>query len=415
MITEISKGNKALKYIETKIASPNYRGSVSSEHNRYMMDDVIKILELLDKYAPENSLMLIRDTDISKRPHNTPDEYAYSCFCDEVKSIIKKGSQDAMRKNLFVDFHRMGFIRRFDRSQNETDPYKTSHIKYVSLSGLGEKLIKAENRLNRFYIFSKGIDNLLGGSINTLIEIFSESDYDLNYLSVYEYMFFVSSVYSTYDFQLSISECVELVKSYRHLSTIQKSNVIAELRQYMQPCNFSGNKTDKRDFHNWENKIQQIYHLLNQTSYFSVSKENNDTRLTYIGPKNDDLDKVRYGQRLSQTKLDYLKTHKLNKRKGFEFHHIVPLSWAESAEEFKLLEEWRNLLYIDGYNHSKISQNKNMNVFLSKTANDLILTDFKGNAIMLKYDENVAYSPKLLSAIIEYNHDLVVIYYPVVP
>jgi len=129
MVTEISKGNMALEYIEKKIESPNYRGSISSEHNRYTKDDVIRILDILDKYAPDNSLMTIRDTDISKRPYNTPEEHTYSCFCNDVKSLISIGSQDAMRKNLFVDFHRMGFIQRYDKSQNETDPYKSSRIK----------------------------------------------------------------------------------------------------------------------------------------------------------------------------------------------------------------------------------------------------------------------------------------------
>jgi len=157
-------------------------------------------------------------------------------------------------------------------------------------------------------------------------------------------MFFVSSVYSAFEFQLNMNDCVELVKSFRVLTNVQKKCVIDILRQQMQPDNYTGDKTHKRDFHNWENKIQQIYHLLNQTSYFRVENNKGEIRLIYIGPKNDDIDRVSFRQRISQTKIKYLKTHKVEKRNGFEFHHIVPLSWAESAEEFKLLEEWRNIL-----------------------------------------------------------------------
>lgn len=70
VVASISPGNEALAFIDKRISDDNYRGSWSSQHNRYTMDDVIKILKLLDKYAPDRNLMTIRNTDISKRPHN---------------------------------------------------------------------------------------------------------------------------------------------------------------------------------------------------------------------------------------------------------------------------------------------------------------------------------------------------------
>ena len=83
-VNNISPGNEALEFIDTRLSDDHYRGSWSSQHNRYTMDEVRKILTLLHKYAPAKSLMRIRITDISKRPKNLPDEATYARFCDEV-------------------------------------------------------------------------------------------------------------------------------------------------------------------------------------------------------------------------------------------------------------------------------------------------------------------------------------------
>ncbi|MDR2345052.1 MAG: hypothetical protein LBE18_03210 [Planctomycetaceae bacterium] len=51
-LISFSPGNKALEFIKKRIDNDNYRGSWSSQHNRYTLDDLDVILRLLDKYAP---------------------------------------------------------------------------------------------------------------------------------------------------------------------------------------------------------------------------------------------------------------------------------------------------------------------------------------------------------------------------
>ncbi len=72
IVSKINQGNKALGFIDYRVRHEKYRGAPSSEHNRYEMNQIIDILTLLDKYAPNQSLMTIRTTDISKRPENNP-------------------------------------------------------------------------------------------------------------------------------------------------------------------------------------------------------------------------------------------------------------------------------------------------------------------------------------------------------
>ena len=153
-VSNINPGNEALKFIDARLLDDGYRGNWSSQHNRYTMEKVVKILRLFDKYAPDKSRMAIRTTDLSKRPENTPDEGIYAQFCNDCKLAVRIGTQDAMRKNLFVDLHRMGLIVRYDATQIQTDPFSRQRVKFASLSDQGIKLIKAEI-FQQYYIFPK--------------------------------------------------------------------------------------------------------------------------------------------------------------------------------------------------------------------------------------------------------------------
>ena len=271
MITErVSYGNKALQFIDKRIADNNYRGDKSSQHNRYTMDKIHTILTLLDSYAPAKSLMRIRDTDISKRPENTPEEYQYAEFCEQAKVKCGIGTQDAMRKNLFVDLHRMGFIDRFGEDKKAIDPYVGSSIKYVALTDEGLRFVRASNVLDRYFMFSKALDKLLGGYIGILLDLLGDVQVNLGAVSEHEFMLFVSAIDTNTSFRLTQDECIALIKSYRQLSNIQRTAVINTLKAKMNPKGVVGSKTSKRDFHNWHNKTAQVFYLLKQAVYFEI-------------------------------------------------------------------------------------------------------------------------------------------------
>ena len=53
--------------------------------------------------------------------------------------------------------------------------------------------------------------------------------------------------------------------------------MLEKVKDYCEPKNFSGDKTQKRDFHNFLNETQQILSLLTQMAYFEYNK--NDSKL----------------------------------------------------------------------------------------------------------------------------------------
>ena len=401
-VNNISSGNKALEFIDARIRDEKYRGSRSSQHNRYVMSQIVEILTLLDKYAPDKGLMIIRTTDISKRPENTSEEFTYAQFCNEAKERAGIGTQDAMRKNLFVDLHRMGLIARFDSKKIETDPFSKYGVKYVAISEQGLKLIKAKNILDQYFIFSKGIDRLLGGYIDTLLDILRDSDYGIENISMYQYMFFVSAIGLEFNFSITTDQAVELIKSYRNLTSLQRKSVIETLKAELNPKKFSGKKTLKRDFHNWHNKAAQAYYLLNQTVYFEVRGE----QLVLKGGENSFVEAAKRLGRSLNEKYQYFVSHKISKVLGFELHHVVPLAWSENIHHFKMLDKWENMVYIDAFSHAKITQNRNRNVVMAFVKDDVTLSDYSKNQVYLKKTDNIAYKFENKPAMQKCNSDL---------
>lgn len=402
IVSKISQNNNSLLFIDKRISDEKYRGSKSSQHNRYTMDQIVGILELLNKYAPGSNLMCIRTADIKKRPENTPEEYVYANFCNDAKKSVGIGTQDAMRKNLFVDMHRMGFIERYDSNKIPTNPYSKQTVKYVSITQQGIKLITSKTILDKYFIFSKGIDKLLGGFINILLEIFRNENYNIDKISIDEYMFFVSAVATDTNFNLNTDEAVELIKEYRNLSSVQRKSVKEILKIQLNPNNYSGNKTEKRDFYNWRNRVMQIYYLLNQTVYFEVRGE----QLVLKEGKNSLKEEMGKIDRSLSQKFEYFSKHNIKKTSGFELHHVVPLSWSESIHHFKMLDVWQNMVYIDAFSHAKITQNGNRNVIMSVDNKNIILSDYLKNNVYLKFQENILYKAENQDVIYKYNKEM---------
>lgn len=392
-VSQIQPSNKALAFIDKRLLDNSYRGAESSQHNRYDMAEIYDILTIIDMYLPNMTLMRIRDTDLSKRPQNTLDEVIYARFCEDVKTKVGKGTQDSIRKNIFVDIHRMGLINRYDGEKLRLDAFDGGSVKYVSLSNDGMKFIKS-SLLNRAYLFTKALDVLLGGYAEIALELLKDEERQLGKITKHEFMFFVSAINTESNFNISIDECVDLIKSYRLLARTQQKAVVETLKQKLQPNLFSGDKTKKRDWHNWQNKIDQAFHLFKQTPYFDVSGVDKDT-LTLstrkvVTKSGEVLD---LPKRSIAEKFAYFSSHKgVAKTSGYELHHVVPLSWSESPEQYKLFDTWKNMVYIDAYSHAKITQNRNRNVNMTADGDNIFLSDYNDNVVKLMKDRTILYN-----------------------
>lgn len=84
----------------------------------------------------------------------------------------------------------------------------------------------------------------------------------------------------------------------------------------------------------------------------------------------------------------------------------MALAWAESEHHFKLLDSWKNMVYIDGFNHAKITQNRNLNVIMEIDKSDISLIDYSHNRIDFFFTKNILWNPKHSVVMHEYNQKL---------
>ena len=187
-------------------------------------------------------------------------------------------------------------------------------------------------------------------------------------------MFFISYINCTCDYNghtYTKSELVDYMVEFRNLSYYQRNAVIDIVSLYCNPKKFTGDKTDKRDFHNWKNESQQIFMFMNQTVFYEECNENLIIRL---GDTSLFEDESKLKRSVAQ-KQEYFKKHNVSKKIGFELHHVIPLLTARNRVEFQTLDVWENMIYIDGYTHSKISHSNNKNIKLDFNNDDIVLKD----------------------------------------
>ncbi|WP_104760880.1 restriction endonuclease subunit R [Helicobacter cetorum] len=398
-ITQLDFSKECLKFLVARMKSPNYRGMHLSQHNRYTKKEIKIIIQaIFDEIGEE--LLQIRTTDMSKRPNNIDGEKSYSEIVNAIHKEIDRMTQDSLRKNFFVDMHRMGLIERYNKHKKPTNPYKQSPIKYVSLTPLALEFLNATDLLQENFCYTQALENLLGGFGAECRELMIELDSE--YLDIEEMMFFVTFLNIE---NFTRSEILEYIREYRSLSRFQKEKLKELVQNYCNPDNFSGDKTNKRDYHNWKNETDQIFSLLEQSVFFERDKN----RLILKTLNKESKQNDRKLKRSIKEKALYFEKHGVKKEKGFELHHIVPLCLARSIEEFDLLDKWENLIYIDAFNHAKISQTQNKHICLYFQNCDMILS--KGSkeeqeCIYFTYLENVLYKLNLQNIMLEYNKNL---------
>lgn len=407
-LISIDPSKKCLEFLADRILDDGYRGMQISQHNRYDVDVVITLLEEFYNLVGM-SKMTIRNEDLSSRPTNTPDEYVYAKYTNNVNLILGRCTQDSIRKNLFVDFHRMGLIRRFDRNGNETNPYEKKGIRYVSLTSMALELISNKNNtFQKNFIYTKNIDVLTHGLANDLLDVvLSNSN---NRISIHEFMFFISYMGKSLNgHYYTRAEVTDFMIEYRSMSKFQQKAVVDIVLNYCNPKNFTGDKTNKRDYANWKNEAQQIFMLMDQTVLFERG----------VGLYSDYL-YIRVGEgalysnpsklaRSKKAKDEYFINHSISKKIGFELHHVIPLLIAKNQVEFDALDVWQNMVYIDGYTHGKISQTNNKNIKIEFDGNDIWLKDLSHILKDIKCikNKNIEYAICNKSIMLKYNSDTI--------
>ena len=393
-ILDVEPNNKFLKYIVRRVQDDDYRGWHISQHNRYEMDDIWMIIQSIHDVAGTKKFAIPPgDYDQGEKLHKVYTDY--QDIVVKVHENMGRGTINSLKKNFFPDIERMGLLSRL-RGKVQING-KTKVVLHGIITGDAVDFIQTNKYTDKYRKFTECIDKLFGRKVSELAEMLNLSQYARDPISIYELMFILS------DNNENIGK-IKLLNSYRRLNRSKRSMVIDMLKQYACPNNFGGDKTKQRDFHNWKNQIQQIMMLLKMTMYFEVDT-NKNFRLN-VG----DAGLFQTLTKRSQIpKREYFSFHGIEKRDNFELHHIIPLSSARNQTEAKMVDSYKNLIYIHKSIHKKISRSENAQVVLRIDKNSVQFSDFRDRRKITAINGKEAlYSiePRKIRTVCSYNADL---------
>jgi len=375
---------------------PNYRGIHISQHNRYDLEYIIKLLSIIYKVA-KDEFFEIPAGDYSnrtgKKDYCINDYPQYKEIVDKIKLLTGKGTYNSIKKNFFVDLEKMGLI------------YRTTDKKYARLTPDAVNLIKLYNNKEIRVLTKKFTDlideKLFGNYLSELVEFMWLYGYDK--IDIYEYTFILNDV--------SITDTYKdiLLRSYRSLTSFQKNKIIELIKKYANPNNFRGNKTKKRDFHNWINESQQIFSLLKFTTYFQIVEENKILKLFLNTSNETGIFSITEMKRNQSIRQQYFDIHNVPKLPYFELHHIVPIKIAVNKKDMKKIDNVLNLIYVHKNTHKQIHKD---NLYRIKNIdfNNLELENIKNLKFKkLTNNEEIYFSreKKIFEKIKKYNEELI--------
>ena len=394
-ILDIEKGNRFLAYIVARVTRDDYRGIHKSQHNRYDIDKLGKILDAIREVAGENNFS-VPSGDIGRRRGKLNEMSNQHPKFNKIYQILKSEgvlrAPDPLRKNFFVEFSRAGFLEKYDKEYNKLDPFRRTHTETIKLSAEGIRFLNESSPFQKRKIFTEGLDRLLRNALEDLVEAIDLSDYRKDKFSFEEYTLIFS------DDRLDSTEKIEILGAWRSLMKNQQDNALRLIKKYCSPKRFSGNKTDQRDYHNWRNETQQLMSLFKMTVYFQVL----GNQFSLNTGKEFGMFDIK---RQEAPKMKYFESHEISKKKNYQLHHIIPLSYIRNQEEYKLIDNFQNLIYLHKEKHKEIK--RDYIVFIPKDPKIHFGNRFQhSDVVTAKQGVDTNFRSSLLSRMEKYNKKL---------
>lgn len=416
-IFSIAPDNKAVHFLYWRLLQDGYRGMHLTQHNRWTIEKFKAIIFAIYNIKNDKGYIKIprgdegKDFYIGEYP-----EYKklVNSFLEEYKKLTGKneGTPNSIKKNLLVDLSRMGIISRYHITNKEKHPIRLEPWTRKSVD-----LIKVNDSIN--LTKSKLSDDIF---LDTLFKEKSKYLYNINnlpfllfeilceeklkgFITEYEFLFFITwNNYQYLDKIFDHNLVVEMILNWRKLNFSAKKSIINLIKKWANRKNYLNfPKNQKRDFENWKNETKQIMQHIKESELFATNEKGTELLISFKKTSNNIK---RY--RSEEPKKEYLKYHKINKEKGFEFDHIVPFSWSMTHEDAVRISSWKNLIYIDARSHAIKSQTNNKYVYLDKRdeISCIYLVADDKDFLYLKLKENVLLDMNLFDELKKYNINL---------
>lgn len=409
--------NDVVKYLIKRMNCKEYRGKHYLQHSRTSPSHMREMLRIVLKHSDENGWLRIPRGDEfhpSKKPNGYKlGEYPeYEKVVNEVASLSgykSSSSSQALKKINFVDFERFGFMLRknVDSKGNVTliEPASSKRISadYVKVTNDGQDLIKEENSIIQKRLVAESFKRTWSKEADILIKLLS--DPEISILTVDEMVLFVSWINYSNEFFVSLEEMANLIKVFKNMSRNQRESIVDFFERNSRPELSKGNP-EFWDWHNWKNEAQTIITLLSNSLLFKGTEKT----ISWFDKTSQSF-KRQKAVIDDYIKANMIESHQLPKVSGFQFHHIVPFSWARNMEEFLKIDNVDNIVLISGTKHNQIHHGYGRTlVNLKYTDGVFALTsgsNDESKRIELVIGKDIFVSSKKIDDILKYNKNLI--------
>lgn len=356
-----------INYLVKRFESNKYRGRHFTQHNRFTIEDIKTILNEMKKMG---RIEILVGDDTGDYSH----VMEYAKLVEKLKLKGVDTSINGLKKHFFVDMHRMGFIKRFNKNGKEfCNPFKKCNVKYVEISQLGKDFINENILKEQIFLYMKAIDKLSNGFLEKTHQFFLKQIENLSpeqqkvfKINRYDFALFILGIDWQFDNQLfDLEKISELFKIWnKTLSMKAKHTILNLLKQWCDERKKLKKQSTKKDWGNFLNNCDQIIDLFSQTSFF----ERDDKYNIYLkfGNAESMFDDIRDCCRSLIQKHYYFEKHKISKSRGYRLHHVIKLSQAKNIAEYKMLDVWENMIYIYGGIHDEIHDSDKDKLYILK-------------------------------------------------
>jgi hypothetical protein len=369
-------------YLEARIASDGYRGIHVAQHNRLPEAKLVALLKAIHNVAGTSDFEVPPGDDPGTRllGFNKYYEILDAIAASEVSDL--SATFNSLKKNHFPNFESMGLLVRENRARN------------ARLTQAAVEIINAGESQRRKKLIGDAMERMFGVPfVEDLHALLTKIDF----LSLHEFMLIAS------DEELCREDKERLIRAYRRLKRVERLQLHAEMEGRCAQT-MSLPKKDKRDWHNWWNEARQIVTMLATVPGFNVY---NDEQVMQAGSSAVSLF---LPTRSNQAKQDAFEWHGVEKRDGWEMHHVYPVEYATCERDMALIDAKENLLYIPAEAHRRIPSRGNRSVQLRYDLTHVLLVnpaapDGKPQ-VLLAVPQEAAVKRELLSVMAAYSDQL---------
>ena len=192
----INPALECLEFLYHRILRDDYRGTHKLQHYRWSAKYIKLVLKNLQAHCDKEGFLYHTAGDIYDDYAYKDEELDFATFLRNLNFDLQRANEGSVtdmgvRKIIFVNLQRMGFISRYTKDKALCDIGKTyRNYRFVRLTQSGLDFLNATSLFEEQKILGLALDSIFDGLVQDILDILTYFDEKQRYVSIDEMTFF---------------------------------------------------------------------------------------------------------------------------------------------------------------------------------------------------------------------------------